>query len=563
MTTANSRSGARLLVDALEANAVDRVFCVPGESYLAVLDALHDTKIDIVLARQESGAAIMAEATGKLTGRPGICFVTRGPGATNAAAGLHIARQDSTPMILFIGQIERGFRHREAFQEMDYGAFFGSVAKWVAEIDSADRVPEMVSRAFYEATSGRPGPVVIVLPEDMLTEAAATVAARGYDQVETHPGLNQMWDLQKRLWAAERPLVILGGTRWDEKAVRQFTRFADRFNLPVAVSLRRQMLFDHLDPHYAGDVGIGNNPKLLARVKAADLLIVIGARLSEMPSQGYTLLEIPEPRQTMIHVHPGAEELGRVYRPEVAIHASPTAFAAAAESLQPPHAKIAWEAWTAEAHADYLAWSEELPATEAGPGQVQMANLIKTFRQTLDDDAIITNGAGNYATWIHRFWRFRQFATQAAPTSGSMGYGVPAAVAAKLQFPDRQVIAMAGDGCFQMTGQEFGTAVQFGANIVVVVVDNGIYGTIRMHQEREFPGRVSGTNLVNPDFAALARAYGGIGITVTEDAEIEPAIREALAADKPVIVHLKISPEAITPVMTLTQIREKAIAAGK
>ena len=557
MTKANSRTGARLIVDALEANAVDRVFCVPGESYLAVLDALHDSDIDIVLARHESGASIMAEATGKLTGRPGICFVTRGPGATNAAAGLHIAQQDSTPMILFIGQIERGFRYREAFQEMDYGQFFGSVAKWVAEVDDAARVPEIMSRAFYEATSGRPGPVVIVLPEDMLTDETDKVAARGYEQVETHPGLHQMWDLQKRLWAAERPLVIVGGTRWSEKSIRQFSRFVERFNLPVAVSLRRQMLFDHLDPHYAGDVGIGINPALLQRVKSADLLLVVGARLSEMPSQSYTLLEIPEPRQQMVHVHPGAEELGRVYRPEVAIHASPAAFAAALESLQPPHKEVTWADWTASAHADYLAWSETPPQI---PGDVQMASLIAAFRQTLAEDAIITNGAGNYATWMHRFWRFRRYQTQAAPTSGSMGYGVPAAVAAKLQFPERQVIAMAGDGCFQMTGQEFGTAVQFGANIVVVVVDNGIYGTIRMHQEREFPGRVSGTDLVNPDFAALARAYGGIGITVTEDADVLPAIEQALAADKPVIVHLKISPEAITPTTTLSAIRAKALA---
>lgn len=561
MTSTNLKSGARLLVDALEANAVERVFCVPGESYLAVLDALHDSPIDIVLARQESGASIMAETVGKLTGRPGICFVTRGPGATNAAAGLHIAKQDSTPMILFIGQIERGFRHREAFQEMDYGQFFGSVAKWVAEIDTADRVPEMVSRAFYEATSGRPGPVVLVLPEDMLVETAEAVAARGYTEVETHPGLHLMWDLQKRLWAAKRPMVILGGTRWSEKAVRQFARFADRFNLPVAVSFRRQMLFDHLDPHYAGDVGIGINPKLLNRIKSADLLLVVGARLSEMPSQAYTLLEIPEPRQQMIHVHPGAEELGRVYRPEVAIHASPSGFAAAAESLQPPHGDIPWADWTAEAHADYLTWSETLPETQAGPGEVPMARVVAALRNTLAEDSIITNGAGNYASWIHRFWRFRRYQTQAAPTSGSMGYGVPAAVAAKLQFPDRQVVAMAGDGCFQMTGQEFGTAVQFGANIVVIVVDNGIYGTIRMHQEREFPGRVSGTELQNPDFAALARAYGGVGFTVTEEADVEPAIRAALEAGKPAIVHVKVSPEAITPATTLTAIREKALAA--
>ncbi len=559
--TSNSKTGARLIVDALEANEVKRVFCVPGESYLAVLDALYDSPIDIVLARQESGAAMMAETTGKLTGRPGICFVTRGPGATNAAAGLHIAQQDSAPMILFIGQIERGFRHRDAFQEMDYGQVFGSIAKWVAEIDTADRVPEMVSRAFYEATSGRPGPVVLVLPEDMLTETTDATAARGWTQVETHPGLNQMWDLQKRLWAAQRPFVIVGGARWSEKAVRQFTRFAERFDLPVSVSHRRQMLFDHLDPHYAGDVGIGINPKLLARVKSADLLLVVGARLSEMPSQAYTLLGIPEPGQQMIHVHPGAEELGKVYRPEVAIHASPEAFAAAAESLQPPHADVAWRDWTASAHADYLAWSETLPETPCEPGQVQMANVIAALRQTLDEDAIIASGAGNYATWIHRFWRFRRYATQAAPTSGSMGYGVPAAVAAKLQFPDAQVVAMAGDGCFQMTGQEFGTAVQFGANIVVIVVDNGIYGTIRMHQEREFPGRISGTDLVNPDFAALARAYGGVGFTVTADAEIRPALEAALAADKPALIHVRISPEAITPVTTLSAIRAKALAA--
>ena len=557
MTLSNLKSGARLLVDGLEANGIERVFCVPGESYLAVLDALVDSPIEIVLARQESGAAMMAEATGKLTGRPGICFVTRGPGATNAAAGLHIAAQDSAPMILFIGQIERGFRHREAFQEMDYGAFFGSVAKWVAEIDSADRVPEMVSRAFYEATSGRPGPVVLVLPEDMLVETAERVAANPWEQVETHPGLNQMWDLQKRLWAAERPLAILGGSRWSEKAVRQFSRFADRFNLPVACSFRRQMLFDHLDPHYAGDVGIGINPKLLSRVKSADLLLVVGARLSEMPSQSYTLLDIPEPKQTLVHVHPGAEELGRVYRPAMAIHASPAAFAAAAESLQPPHADIAWSGWTADAHADYLGWSETPPKT---PGEAQMATLIEAFRAQLGEDAIFTNGAGNYASWVHRFWRFRRYQTQAAPTSGSMGYGVPAAVAAKLQFPERQVIAMAGDGCFQMTGQEFGTAVQFGAKIVVVVVDNGIYGTIRMHQEREFPGRVSGTELVNPDFAALARAYGGLGLSVTRDDEIAPALAAALAADRPALIHMKISPEAITPTLTLTAIREKALA---
>ncbi|MDR3375147.1 MAG: thiamine pyrophosphate-binding protein [Ancalomicrobiaceae bacterium] len=560
MTVSNRKTGGRLIVDALEANGVKRVFCVPGESYLAVLDALHDSPIDVVLARHESGAAIMAEATGKLTGQPGIAFVTRGPGATNAAAGLHIARQDSTPLILFVGQIERGFRQREAFQELDYGQVFGSIAKWVAEIDSAARVPEMVSRAFYAATSGRPGPVVLVLPEDMLVETAETVAAEASAQIETHPGLNQMWDLQKRLWAAKRPLAILGGSRWSEKACRQFARFADRFDLAVACSFRRQMLFDHLDPHYAGDVGLGLNPALRRRIEEADLLLLVGGRMSEVASQGYTLLDIPDPRQSLVHVYPGAEELGRVYRPALAIHASPAAFAAAAESLQPPHSTIPWAYWTRAAHADYRAWSDTPPET---PGEVQMASLLAAMKDQLADDAILTNGAGNYATWIHRFWRFRRYATQAAPTSGSMGYGVPAAVAAKLEFPERQVVAFAGDGCFQMTGQEFGTAVQFGANIVVVVVDNGIYGTIRMHQEREFPGRVLGTDLVNPDFAALARAYGALGLTVSKDEQIAPALAEALAADRPALIHVKISPEAITPMTTLSAIREKAQAAKR
>ncbi len=553
----NGRTGAALLVEALERNGVERVFCVPGESYLAVLDALHDSPIETVVCRHESGAAMMAETVGKLTGRPGIAFVTRGPGATNAAAGLHIAAQDSTPMILFVGQIERGFRHREAFQELDYGAVFGSICKWAAEIDSADRVPEMLSRAFHVATSGRPGPVLLALPEDMLVELTDARSASPWQQVETHPGLNQMWDLQKRLWAAERPIAVLGGTRWTEKAVRQFARFAERFDLPVACSFRRQMLFDHRDPRYAGDLGIGVNPKLRARIEEADLLLLVGARIPEMPSQGYTLLGIPETRQTLVHVHPGAEELGRVYRPDLAIQASPAAFAAAAESLQPPHEAIRWSERTRAAHQDYLTWSEALPAI---PGEVQLADLWRHLRAVLPDDAILTNGAGNYATWIHRFWRFRRFATQAAPTSGSMGYGVPAAVAAKLQFPDRPVIAFAGDGCFQMTGQEFGTAVQAGANIVVVVIDNGIYGTIRMHQEREYPGRVSGTDLVNPDFAALARAYGGAGFTVETSAAIAPAIDAALAAGKPAIVHVKIDPEAITPTTTLAAIRQKALA---
>ncbi|WP_407048332.1 thiamine pyrophosphate-binding protein [Methyloraptor flagellatus] len=556
--TETTKTGAELLVETLEANGVERVFCVPGESYLAVLDALSVSKIETVVARQESGATFMADAVGKLTGKPGIAFVTRAPGASNASAGLHVAEHDGTPMILFIGQIEAGFRERGAFQEWDYRKVFGSVAKWVAEIDSADRVTEMVGRAFATATAGRPGPVVLVLPEDMLVETVANPApVKPATEVETYPGLNQMWDLQKRLWAAKRPIAILGGSKWSEKAVRQFARFADAFDLPVACSFRRQMLFDHLDPHYAGDVGIGINPKLEARIKESDLILLVGGRLAEMPSQSYTLLDIPNPAQTLVHVHPGAEELGRVYRPDLAIHASPAAFAAALESLQPPHGEIAWRDWTRAAHADYRAWTDDLPAI---PGPVQMASLIAHLRATLPADAIFTNGAGNYATWVHRFWRFRRFATQAAPVSGSMGYGLPAAVAAKLQFPDRPVLCFAGDGCFQMTLQEFGTAVQYGANIVVVVVDNGMYGTIRMHQEREFPARVHGTALQNPDFAAFARAYGGAGFTVETTAELAPAIDAALAAGRPALVHVKIDPQAITPTTTIDKIREKALA---
>jgi len=552
------RSAARLLVDTLEANGVERVFMVPGESYLAVIDALADSSIATVPARQESGAAYMADASAKLTGKVGVCMVTRAPGATNASGGLHVAEHDSTPMILFVGQIERSFRERGAFQEMDFRKVFGSFAKWVAEIDSADRVVEMVNRAFAVASSGRPGPVVLVLPEDMLVEEAeAPAAILPAPAVETHPGAAQMWDLQKRLWAAKRPIAILGGSRWNDRAVRRFARFAEKFDLPVACSFRRQMLFDHLDPHYAGDVGIGVNPALEARIRDADLILMVGGRLAEMPSQSYTLLDIPFPSQTLVHVHAAAEELGRVYRPELAIHASPAAFADAVEGLEPPPAGIAWADWTASIHADYLAWSEEIPAN---PGAVQLAEVWGHMRAVLPDDAILTNGAGNYATWLHRFWRFRRWATQAAPVSGTMGYGLPAAIAAKLAFPDRPAVALAGDGDFQMTSQEFATAVQVGAAIVVVVFDNGIWGTIRMHQEREFPGRVHATKLVNPDFAAIARAHGAFGATVTTSAEFGPAFDAALASGGPALVHVMIEPEAITPRTTLSKIRAAALA---
>ncbi len=553
----DQKTGGELLVEALERHGAERVFCVPGESYLAVLDALYDASIPVTVCRQEGGAAMMADAWGKLTGKPGICMVTRGPGATNASAGVHVAAQDSTPMILFIGQIERGMREREAFQEIDYRQMFGGIAKWVAEIDHADRVPEFISRAYHVATSGRPGPVVLALPEDMLVEKADAPQPPAWTQVETHPGLTQMADLQKRLWAAERPIAILGGSRWSEEAVAGFTRFAERFDLPVACSFRRQMLFDNLHPNYAGDVGIGINPKLLARVKSSDLILLVGGRLSEMPSQSYSLLEIPSPTQQLVHVHPDAEELGRVYRPAQAIHASPTAFCKAAEGLQPPsELKGAGEA--AKAHQDYLDWSGARPQV---PGNLQMAGVMEWLEANLPEDAVCTNGAGNYATWLHRFHRFRRYATQAAPTSGSMGYGLPAAVAAKLAFPEREVVCFAGDGCLQMTMQEFGTACQDGANIIVLVIDNGMYGTIRMHQERTYPGRPSATKLVNPDFAALARSYGAFGETVETTDAFGPAYERARAAGTPAILHLKLDPEAITPAASLSQIR--AAAQGK
>ncbi|EAV40499.1 acetolactate synthase II large subunit [Stappia aggregata IAM 12614] len=553
----DQKTGGELLVEALERHGAERVFCVPGESYLAVLDALYDASIPVTVCRQEGGAAMMADAWGKLTGKPGICMVTRGPGATNASAGVHVAAQDSTPMILFIGQIERGMREREAFQEIDYRQMFGGIAKWVAEIDHADRVPEFISRAYHVATSGRPGPVVLALPEDMLVEKAAAVQPPAWTQVETHPGLTQMAELQKRLWAAERPIAILGGSRWSEEAVAAFTRFAERFDLPVACSFRRQMLFDNLHPNYAGDVGIGINPKLLARIKASDLILLVGGRLSEMPSQSYSLLDIPSPAQQLVHIHPDAEELGRVYRPAQAIHASPTAFCKAAEGLQPP-AELKGAGEAAKAHQDYLDWSGARPQV---PGNLQMSGVMDWLEANLPDDAVCTNGAGNYATWLHRFHRFRRYATQAAPTSGSMGYGLPAAVAAKLAFPEREVVCFAGDGCLQMTMQEFGTACQDGANIIVLVIDNGMYGTIRMHQERTYPGRPSATKLVNPDFAALARSYGAFGETVESTEAFGPAYERARKAGTPALLHLKLDPEAITPAASLSQIR--AAAQGK
>src|SRR2546423_3605551 len=552
----NMRSGGEVLVDQLVANGVTQVFCVPGESYLAALDAFHDRDIAVTVCRQEGGAVMMAEAVGKLTGRPGIAFVTRGPGATNGSHGLHIARQDSAPLIMFVGQVAREMREREAFQELDYRAVFGTIAKWVTEIDDPARIPELVSHAFHAAMNGRPGPVVVALPEDMLMERVSVADASAAEPVETWPGLTDMSRLQKLLWAAQRPIALLGGSRWSEAACAAVARFAERFALPVATTFRRAHLFDPDHPCYAGDLGIGPNPKLLARVKGADLILLVGGRLGEMPSQSYTLLDIPAPRQTLVHVFPGIEELGRVYRAHLAINATPTAFAAALEGLEPP-SEPKWRNDTTLAHADFLAWTDKPTAV---PGPVNLGEIIAGLRGKLPADAVICNGAGNFSVWVHRYARYRRYGSELAPISGSMGYGVPAAIGMKRLSPERTVIAFAGDGDFLMTGQEFATAVQYDLPVIVIVADNGMYGTIRMHQERHYPGRVVGTGLKNPDFAAYARAFGGYGATVEKTADFLPAFEAAQKSGKPAILHLKVDPEALTPTMSLTATREKAQA---
>ena len=554
----NRRTAAEVLVDQLVKNGVKHVFTVPGESFLAVLDAFRDRDVTVTVCRQEGGAAMMAEAVGKATGRPGVCFVSRGPGATNATHGIHIAHQDSTPMIMFVGEVERGVRDREALQEIDCRAVFGSMTKWTGEITDPTRVPEMVSRAFHAATSGRPGPVVIGLPEDMLAERVVVADAPPFEAVEASPGAPEMDRLAALLSEAARPIIILGGSRWSEAARATTMRFAERFHVPVATSYRRLPLFDPLHPCYAGDLGLGPNPKLIARIKNSDLVVAVGGRLGEIPTQGYTLFDVPGPSTKLVHVHPGAEELGRVYRPRLAICASPIRFVAALESLAPP-TRIKWRTETAVAHADYLAWSET-PGTQ--PGEVNLGEVMVWLRAHVPADTILCNGAGNYAAWIHRFYRFRSFASHIAPTSASMGYGVPAAVAMQRLYPERLVLSVNGDGDFLMNGQEFAVAVQYGLPIIVVVCDNGIYGTIRMHQEREFPGRVSATTLRNPDFSAYARAFGGFGVAVERTADFGAAFEAARQSGLPSIIHLKIDPEAITPTATLTAIREKALARG-
>jgi acetolactate synthase-1/2/3 large subunit len=550
-----SRTAAAALVEQLVINGVQHVFCVPGESFLPVLDALRDSGIAITVCRHEGGAAMMAEAIGKVTGRPGVCFVTRGPGATNASAGIHIAQQDSTPMIMFVGQVETSVKEREAFQEMDYRAVFGSMTKWTVEVDDPNRITEFVSRAFYTASSGRPGPVVVALPKDVLSERVTIANAPAFEPVETSPGEEEMARLAELLAEAKNPLFVLGGSRWTEAARRQIHEFADKTGLPIATSYRRSTLFDPLHPLYAGDLGLGPNPKLVARAKAVDLLVLVGGRLGEIPSQGYSLLSSPSPQTRLVHIHPGAEEIGRVYRPHLAIHASPNRFVAALGRLAVAP-KPEWRESADAAHADFLAWTG---TATPQPGDVNLGEIMVWLRNNVPTDTILCNGAGNYASWIHRFYRFREFMTHVAPTSASMGYGMPAAIAMQRLHPDRLVLSVNGDGDFLMSGQEFAIAVQYRLPIIVVVCDNGMYGTIRMHQEREFPGRVSATELHNPDFDAYARAFGGFGAVVRKTSEFPAAFQAARESGLPSIIHLKIDPDAILPAATLSGIRERAL----
>ncbi len=572
MTTTNdatasspSRLAGHALVEALVAQGVTDVFGVPGESYLAALDGFHEhrERIRFIACRQEGGAAFMAEAQGKLTGRPGVCFVTRGPGATNASIGLHTAFQDSTPMVLLIGQVASDQRDREAFQEVDYRQMFGpgtlGFAKWVGEVHDADRLPEYVSRAFHTAMQGRPGPVVLALPEDMLArETRAPVLPRA-EPAHAWPAPGGLREVRTLLLAAKRPFVIVGGGGWDAGACAAMQRFAENWKLPVGCAFRFQDLFDNRHPQYAGDVGIAINPRLAERIRQADLVLAIGPRLGEMTTSGYTLLQPPRPAQKLIHIHAGAEELGRVYAADLLLQSSMASAARALEGLTAP-TELPWADWTAGAHADYEA---NLQPQEVQP--LDMAAVVKTIQRLAPEDTIYTNGAGNYAGWLHRYCRHvglqHHGRTQLAPTSGAMGYGVPAAVAAALLYPQRTVVNLAGDGDFLMTGQELATATGYGAKrLVSVVVDNGTYGTIRMHQEREYPGRVSGSDLFNPDFAALARAYGWRASRVDATAAFEPAFAEALASQTPTLLHLKLDADVSTSRSTLTAIRNAALA---
>ena len=547
------RHGGKILIDQLEAQGASTAFTVPGESFLAALDGLHDSnRIKTIICRQEGGASMMAEAWGKITGEPGVCFVTRGPGAANAMSGLHVAMQDSTPMVTFVGMPSRDHEDREAFQEIEIKQLFSSLVKWTAVIRQTERIPEYVSHALHVARSGRPGPVVLGLPEDMLSADCDISDAKPARIAEPRPGADDMAALREKLVSASRPLMIIGGPGWSIATQKSLEAFAERFDLPVAPAFRYQDYFDNRHRCYVGCAGIGLDPKLATAIKDADLLIVIGARLGEMTTSGYTLVNIPDPQQFLIHVHPSPDELGSVYRPDLPIASSARAFVDALARLEPP-AKIAWSGRRAELRAAYEQTLKPTPL----PGSVKMADVVRTVSEMLPENGIVTNGAGNFAAFVHRYFQYKGYRTCLAPTSGSMGYGLPAAIAAKLAHPTRPVVNVQGDGDFLMTGQELATAAQYGLPIVTIIANNGMYGTIRAHQEREYPRRVVGTTLVNPDFAAYARSFGADGYTIEATAEFAPAFRQALASSKPSIIELKLDPEALNPRKTLTEIREK------
>jgi acetolactate synthase-1/2/3 large subunit len=548
MTEPSRMTGGQILIRELVARGVDTVFCVPGESYLAALDAIYEAgdAIELVVCRHEAGAANMAEAWGKLTGRPGICFVTRGPGACHASIGIHTAKHDSTPMILFVGQVPRDQMGRGAFQEVDYPATFGDLAKWATQIDDAARIPEVISRAYATATSGRPGPVVIALPEDMLSESVdAPAQGREPERSLATPDEASMKRLIGLLNSAERPLMVLGGSQWTSEGLAALARFAEKSGVPVTCGFRRQDLFDNRHPNYVGESALGINPKLKARWREADLILAVGTRLGEIVTDGYTNLDAPLPAQGLVHVLPDATELGRVYQATLAIAADPNAFAKAAASLE---LEPRWDEWRQSARADYEAWQQP----PAHVGAVDMAAIVTGLSNSLPDYAIVTNGAGNYAIWLHRFFRYKQAGTQLAPTSGAMGYGLPAAIAAAVRHPDRPVVCFAGDGCFMMASTELATMVRHRVPVIVVVVNNSVYGTIRMHQERRYPGHVVGTELVNPDFAALAKSYGMGGWRVEKTEDFAPAFEAARASSEPALIEIVLPTAELSPTMKLS-----------
>jgi len=550
-----TRTGGQVLVDQLELHGADHAFCVPGESYLPVLDALHDADIRLISCRHEAAAANMAEAYGKLTAKPGVCLVTRGPGATHASVGVHIASQDSTPMILLVGQVPRAFRGRDAFQELDYPHAFGGLglAKWATEADAAERLPELVARAFSVALSGRPGPVVVALPEDVLFEETEAPDGTPANVPRPAPGDDDLAQLGELLVQAERPLAIVGEGGWNAETSEGVLAFCEANRIPVAASFRCQDLVDNRSDVYAGHLTLGMDAKLAQRVEDADLILALGGRLGEVTTRGYTLLEAPRPRQTLVHAHPDPDELGRVYEPRLPIVTALPELAAAVGRLGVVDSS-GWAAWTASARSDYLASLGRRPL----PGDVDLGEVMTFLRKRLPDAAIVTCGAGNFTVWVHRFFEFSLYPTQLAPRAGAMGYGLPAALAAKVLDPDRPAVCLAGDGDFMMSSAELATAVRYGLDPIVLVVNNGMYGTIRMHQERLYPGRVVGTDLVNPDFAEFARSFGCHAETVERTADVEPAFERALASGKAAVIDLRVDPEAIHPRFTIAELRASA-----